>query len=100
MLLAEDLTNISRRKDGLSCRCYNLQNVKALQPFIHRVSEARNTAHGDWKQPPEGDGTLKWMEWMEEKRWGWGEVSGRQRAPQHCPSPAWGLDEERRDIGC
>ena len=63
MLLPEELTNISKIKAVLSCRCYDLQNVKTLEPLSPRVSKARNTAHGDWRQPPEGDGVLKWMEW-------------------------------------
>ena len=96
MLLPEEMTNISKRKAVLSCRCYDLQNVKTLEPLSPRVSKARNTAHGDWRQPPEGDGALKWMEWMEDKIRGWGRFQGEKGL--HCPSPTWGLSEESRGI--
>ena len=44
------------------------ENVTTLEPLTPKVSKARNTAHGDWRQPPEEDEALKWMEWMEDKR--------------------------------
>ena len=57
------------------------ENVTTLEPLTPKVSKARNTAHGDWRQPPEEDEALKWMEWMEDKRRGWGRFRGKKGLP-------------------
>lgn len=57
------------------------ENVTTLEPLTPKVSKARNTAHGDWRQSPEEDEALKWMEWMEDKRRGWGGFRERRGSP-------------------